>query len=86
MMHGVDARILCGQDVRRGAMWPSDAARADAFVSEFGGTLSAYPVGNVAIALQWEGERGEVRTTTASSVSEAFSKLRHAMTIDPMQD
>jgi hypothetical protein len=86
MTYGVDARVLCGQDVRRSAMWPTDSARADAFIAEYGGTLSVMPVGNVAIALQWENEIGELRTITAASVSEGFHKLRQSMCRNHTQD
>ena len=86
MIHGLDARVLCGQDIRQSGMWPTDSARADAFVAEFGGTLSVMPVGSVAIAIQWEGNNGESRTVTAASASEAFKKLRRIMPSNSLQD
>jgi hypothetical protein len=74
-----DARVICGYDVRRTGFWPTDSARADAFMAQYGGTLSAMPIGNVAIALQWESEDGELVTATGATVAIAFEQLRAAL-------
>lgn len=79
MIVGIDARQMCGHDMRRSGLWPTDRARVEAFVQRYGGMLSAYPVGDVAIALQWEGDDGETHTATAHNMAEAFHKLRHQM-------
>lgn len=79
----MDARVMCGHDVRRSGVWPSDSARMDAFVSRNGGTLTAYPVGNVAIALQWDTKEGETRTTTGSTIADAFARLQTLIDIAP---
>ena len=68
--------MLCGHDVRRGGLWPTDEARVDAFVAKYGGVLAAMPVGNVAIALQWHSEDGRIIHATASTIADAFDKLR----------
>ena len=72
----MDARMLCGHDVRQTGMWPADEARVEAFVARYGGMLCAMPVGNVAIALEWQAEDGRVVRATAASVADAFVKLR----------
>jgi len=77
----MDARVMCGRDIRRSGVWPCDSARLDAFVSENGGTLSAYPVGNVAVALQWDTDDGETRTATGASVADAFTRLQQLLNI-----
>ena len=72
----MDARLMCGHDVRRSGIWPDDSARMDAFILQNGGTLTAYPVGNVAIALQWNTSDGETRTASGSTVADAFTRLQ----------
>ena len=76
----MDARLICGQDVRRSGLWPTDAARAEAFVAQHGGVLSAYAVGNIAVTLEWQSDRGQTRSATAPSVAEAFDRLRGLIT------
>lgn len=78
-IHGIDARVLCGQDVRRSGLWPSDQARIDTFVHEYGGSLEAFPVGNVAIAVRWIGPNAQVVTETAQTAAEALRRLRSTL-------
>lgn len=76
---GFDERVLCGQDVRRSGFWPTDKARAEAFIARFGGTLAATAVGDAAIALRWEAVNGQVVTATAPTTADAFERLTRAM-------
>ena len=78
-IHGVDARVLCGQDVRRSGLWPSDRSRIDTFALEYGGSLEAFPVGDVAIAIRWHGPNNQVVTETAQTAAEALRRLRSTL-------
>jgi hypothetical protein len=71
----MDARLICGQDVRQSGIWPTDESRIEAFVGRYGGTLEAGPVGNVAVMFRWT-QNG--RTVVASGVTarDALRKLR----------
>ncbi len=51
----MDARLICGQDVRRSGLWPTDESRIEAFLARFGGTLEAGPVGGAAVMLRMAG-------------------------------
>lgn len=75
----MDERLLCGQDVRRSGFWPTDKARAEAFVARFGGTLAATAVGDAAIALRWEAASGQMVTATGPTTAVAFDRLTQAM-------
>lgn len=75
-----DLRLLCGHDTRRSNIWPTDRARAEAFVARFGGVLSAVPIGDAAIALAWEAESGQVVRATGPTTAIAFERLTHALT------
>lgn len=74
-----DVRILCGQDVRRSGFWPTDSARAEAFIARFGGTLAATTVGDAAVALRWEASSGQVVTATGPTTAAAFERLTRAL-------
>jgi hypothetical protein len=71
----MDARLICGQDVRRSGIWPTDEARIEAFIQRFGGTLEAAPVGDAAIMLRWT-HNDATRTVTGITAREALRKLR----------
>jgi len=75
----MDARLMCGQDVRRSGIWPTDEARIEAFIQRYGGTLEAAPVGDAAIMLRWHPHDGEVKTATGITAREALRKLRTVM-------
>lgn len=75
MMHGLDARQMCGEDVRRYGFWPSDEARAEGLVARYGGMLTAMPIHDVAVCLRWEPDTGEAIQVTAPSVQEALERL-----------
>lgn len=76
----MDARLICGQDVRRSGIWPTDEARIEAFIQRFGGVLEAAPVGDAAIMLRWT--NGDVtRAVTGITAREALRKL-HAEVYD----
>jgi len=77
---GEDTRLACGHDVRRSGIWPTDRARAEAFIATYGGTLSAMPVGDAAIALRWETSAGQVVTATGPTTAIAFDRLTTAVT------
>lgn len=70
----MDARLICGQDVRRTGIWPMDEARIEAFIQRFGGVLEAAPVGDAAVMLRWTHND---RTTSVTGVTarEALRKL-----------
>lgn len=71
----MDARLICGQDVRRSGIWPTDEARIEAFIQRFGGVLEAAPVGDAAIMLRWT-NNDLTRTVTGITAREALRKLR----------
>lgn len=75
----MDARLLCGQDVRRSGIWPTDEARIEAFIQRYGGSLEAAPVGDAAIMLRWYPHDGETRTATGVTAREALRRLRETM-------
>ncbi len=76
----MDARLICGQDVRRSGIWPTDEARIEAFIQRHGGTLEAAPVGDAAIMLRWTSLEGEGKTATGITAREALRKLQAEMT------
>lgn len=66
---------MCGQDVRRSGIWPTDESRIEAFLARYGGTLEAGPVGDAAIMLRWtEGDRSIC--ATGVTAREALQRLR----------
>lgn len=71
----MDARLMCGQDVRRSGIWPTDESRIEAFLARYGGTLEAGLVGDAAIMLRWT-QRDVTRTVTGITAREALRKLR----------
>lgn len=71
----MDARILCGYDVRRSGMWPTDEARIEAFIGQYGGTLEAAPVGDAAIMLRWQSDTGATHMVTGVTASDALTRL-----------
>ena len=71
----MDARLICGQDVRRSGFWPTDEARIEAFLARFGGSLEAGPVGDAAIMLRWTHD-GKTSVTTGVTARDALQKLR----------
>lgn len=75
----MDARLLCGQDVRRSGIWPTDEARIEAFIQRYGGSLEAAPVGDAAIMLRWYPHDGEARTATGVTARDALRRLRETM-------
>lgn len=70
----MDARLLCGQDVRRSGIWPADEARIEAFIERYGGVLEAAPVGDVAVMLRWT-SAGATHSVTGMTAREALRKL-----------
>lgn len=74
-MIGSDPRILCGQDVRSQGPGPTDSSRLEAFVGRYGGTLEAYPIGGVGIAVRWIGPNGRELTRTGGSFTDALQRL-----------
>lgn len=76
--YGLDARQMCGSDIRSRGVWPSDSARLEAFIGQYGGSLEAYPVGNVGVALRWiAGDRTVTRS--GATAGAALESLRAAM-------
>lgn len=75
----MDARLICGQDVRRSGLWPTDEARLEAFVQQYGGTMEAAPIGDVGIMLRWCGELGTTATVSGATAAEAIVKLRQSV-------
>lgn len=75
----MDARVICGQDVRRSGIWPTDEARIEAFIERYGGTLEAAPVGDAAVMLRWTAGNGTGKTTTGITAREALRKLQAEM-------
>lgn len=71
----MDARVICGQDVRQTGFWPTDEARIEAFIGRFGGTLEAGPVGDVAVMFRWTHD-GKTVVTQGVTAREALRKLR----------
>lgn len=71
----MDARLICGQDVRRSGIWPTDEARIEAFIQRFGGVLEAAPVGDAAVMLRWTHTDG-ICTVIGITAREALRKLR----------
>lgn len=78
MNHGLDARQVCGRDIRSYGVWPSDSARLDAFIGQHGGVLEAYPVNGVGVTLRWlSGDR--VVTETGTTAGDALRRLQAAI-------
>ncbi len=75
----MDARVICGQDVRRSGIWPTDEARIEAFIQRYGGTLEAAPVGDAAVMLRWTTDDGQGKMTTGITAREALRKLQAEM-------
>jgi hypothetical protein len=75
---GEDARQLCGSDIRSRGVWPSDSARLEAFIGQYGGSLEAFPVGNVGVGLRWTVGDREL-TRTGPTAGAALESLRAAM-------
>lgn len=71
----MDARLICGQDVRRSGLWPTDESRIEAFIDQHGGTLEAGPIGDVAVMFRWSRD-GRTVVTTGVTAREALRKLR----------
>lgn len=71
----MDARLICGQDVRRSGIWPTDESRIEAFLARFGGTLEAGPVGDAAVMLRWT-HADITRCVTGVTARDALRKLR----------
>lgn len=71
----MDARLICGQDVRRSGIWPTDESRIEAFIQRYGGTLEAAPVGDAAIMLRWQSEAGESYAVTGVTARDALKRL-----------
>lgn len=80
MQHGTDTRLMCGMDLRRMATSPEDVARVEAFLGEYGGTMSVYPVWGVAMAVEWEPCNGPSVTGTGPTVAMALQSLRERVT------
>jgi hypothetical protein len=79
MIHGLDARQMCGQDIRSRGVWPSDSSRLEAFVGQHGGIVEAYPIGNVGVALRWiDGERSVTRS--GPTFADALQSLQASLT------
>ena len=76
--YGVDARQMCGSDIRSRGVWPSDSARLEAFVGQYGGSLEAFPVGNVGVGLRWIGTERTL-TRTGATAGAALESLRAAL-------
>lgn len=74
----MDARLMCGQDVRRSGIWPTDESRIEAFIQRYGGTLEAAPVGDAAIMLRWS-NADVTRCVTGVTARDALQKLRGQM-------
>lgn len=74
----MDARLICGQDVRRSGLWPTDEARLEAFMQRFGGTLEAGPVGDAAVMLRWS-DGQQTHIVTGTTAREALRKLRECV-------
>lgn len=67
--------MICGQDVRRTGIWPTDESRIDAFIQRHGGMLEASPVGGAAIMLRWQKDDGECHTVTGITARDALKRL-----------
>lgn len=66
---------MCGQDIRRSGLWPTDESRIEAFLARYGGTLEAGPVGDAAVMLRWtSGDRAVC--ATGVTAQDALTKLR----------
>lgn len=75
----MDARILCGHDVRQSGIWPTDEARIESFIQRYGGTLEASPVGDVGVMLRWFNAQGQESIVTGSTARDALTKLRQSV-------
>jgi hypothetical protein len=74
----MDARLVCGTDLRRTAWTPEDAARAEGLAARYGGTVAVQAVGDAAIAARWTA--GElIVTATGVTATEALRDLAHRM-------
>jgi len=71
----MDARLICGQDVRRSGIWPTDESRIEAFLARYGGTLEAGPVGDAAIMLRWT-HGDQTQCVTGVTARDALTKLQ----------
>lgn len=71
----MDARMLCGQDVRRSGIWPTDESRIETFLARYGGQLEAGPVGDAAIMLRWT-NANVTRCVTGVTAQDALTKLQ----------
>lgn len=75
----MDARQMCGHDVRRSGIWPTDSARLEAFIQQHGGTVEASPIGNVGVMLRWCAELGNGVVVTGQTTQDAIVKLRESV-------
>jgi hypothetical protein len=71
----MDARMLCGQDVRRSGIWPTDESRIETFLARYGGQLEAGPVGDAAIMLRWT-NGDKTQCVTGVTAQDALTKLQ----------
>jgi hypothetical protein len=71
----MDARLICGQDVRRSGIWPTDESRIEAFLARYGGELEAGPVGDAAVMLRWTSGDKAI-CATGVTARDALQKLR----------
>lgn len=71
----MDARMLCGQDVRRSGIWPTDESRIETFLARYGGQLEAGPVGDAAIMLRWT-NGNKTQCVTGVTAQDALTKLQ----------
>lgn len=71
----MDARRLCGTDVRRSGVWPDDSARADGLAQRHGGTIAIYPVSTWMMAAEWRSTDGQVVTGYGETAADAMQQL-----------
>jgi hypothetical protein len=76
-----DARLVCGMDLRRMAPTAEDTMRVDGFVARHGGVLSVSAVGDVTLAMTWDGPDGARATITAPTISAGLQALADRMAV-----
>jgi hypothetical protein len=70
-----DLRHICGTDIRRVGLWPEDMSRAESVTRQYGGSITAFPVGLAAVCIEWHAPNGQTVVVTAATAAQALQLL-----------
>lgn len=74
--------LFVGADPRRGVMDPTDRARAEAIVAQYGGVIEIRTPKPGQIVLQWLDHRGQSVLVSGDSAAECLTMMQSAITAD----